>query len=236
MNNKTEQKTIEQGITWGYVRVSSTDGSQIADRQIIALENFGVDREYIITDMASGKNFTDRPNYQKLVGNENEQGLLRRGDTLVIKELDRLGRNRAEVKQQLELLKTKGVRCKVLDVPTTLMDIGEGQEWILDMINNILIEVLGSIAEQERIKINTRQREGIDAMPVNEEGVRVSKKKGKGKYGRPKLELPENFESVYNRVQNGGMSLNEAFKILEIKRSTYYKYAKELKNKLENNN
>lgn len=217
----------DKGITWGYARVSTKE--QVLDRQIQALEVFGVDKENIITDKQTGKDFEDRKNYNRLVGTADEVGILRKGDTLVIKELDRLGRNRAQVKEQLELLKEKGIRVKVLDVPTTLMDIAEGQEWIIDMINNILIEVLGSIAEQERIKINARQKEGIAAMPVNEEGVRVSTKQGRGKYGRPKLELPKNFADVYARTRTGAITNVEAMAILGIKRATFYKYVKQLK-------
>lgn len=220
-------KQIKGGITWGYARVSTK--GQVLDRQIEALEKYGVSKSNIVTDKATGKTFEDRPNYHKLVGSADEIGILRKGDVLVIKELDRLGRNRAQVKEQLELLKEKGIRVKVLDVPTTLIDINENQEWLIEMINNILIEVLGSIAEQERIKINTRQREGINAMPLNKEGVRVSTKQGRGKYGRPKLELPKNFADVYARTRSGAITNVEAMAILGIKRATFYKYVKQLK-------
>ena len=89
--------------------------------------------------------------------------ILRSGDTLVIKELDRLSRNKSDIKNELEYFKSIGVRVKILDIPTTLTDFPDEQIWVMDMINAILIEVLGSIAENERNKIRSRQREGIEA-------------------------------------------------------------------------
>lgn len=219
-------------MIYGYARVSSKD--QVLFRQIEALKKFGVPEENIVTDKATGKTFDKRDNYNRLIGSDNLIGVLRKGDTLVIKELDRLGRNKEQIKEQLELLKSKGIRVKVLDIPTTLIDIEKGSEWVIDMVTNILIEVLGSIAEQERIKISTRQREGIDAMPIGEDGVRVSTKVNKGKYGRPKFELPSNFADVYERTRTGAITNREAMKILDIKRATFYKYAKAYNENLKN--
>ena len=94
---------------------------------------------------------------------------MRRGDTLYIMSLDRLSRNKADIKQELQWFKEQNIRLKILGLPTSMVEVNKGQEWILDMIQNILIEVLASIAEQERINIKNRQREGIEA----------AKKKGK---------------------------------------------------------
>lgn len=220
-------------MIYGYARVSTKE--QTLERQIEALMNFGVPPENIVTDKSTGKDFNKRDNYNRLIGSDNLIGVLRKGDILVIKELDRLGRNKDQIKEQLELLKSRGIRVKVLDIPTTLIDIEEGSEWVIDMVTNILIEVLGSIAEQERIKINTRQREGIDAMPIGEDGVRISTKANKGKYGRPKFELPSNFADVYERTRTGVITNVEAMKILNIKRATFYKYAKHYNENLKNN-
>ena len=141
--------------TFGYARVSSRE--QHEDRQIEALTNYGVSRDNIIVDKCSGKD-TEREGYQYL-----KKQILRSGDTLVIKELDRLSRSKSDIKQELEFFKCKGIHVKILDIPTTLTDFPPEQMWVMDMINAILIEVLGSIAENERLKIRRRQREGIDA-------------------------------------------------------------------------
>lgn len=106
--------------------------------------------------------------------------MLRQGDTLVIKSLDRLSRNKRDIKTELEWFKDNNIRLKVIDLPTTMMDLPEGQEWVFEMVNNILIEVLGTIAEQERATIKSRQAEGIN----------TAKAKGV-KFGRPALQFPQ---------------------------------------------
>lgn len=224
---KMEDKIKMNRMTYGYVRVSSEN--QVLDRQIKALIDYGVPSENIIREKESGKKFNDRPVYNSLLGLDGSVARLRKFDTLVVKELDRLGRNKEQIKEQLKILRDMGVRVKVLDIPTTLMDLPEGSEWVINMVTNILIEVLGTIAEQERIKINTRQREGIDAMPVGDDGVKFSTKDGRGKYGRPKLKVPEEFAKYYEMTREGILTNSEAMKILGIKRSTFYKYAKAYK-------
>lgn len=192
--------------TFGYARVSSTD--QNLDRQMVALRQH-VPEENILCDKASGKN-TDRPNYQALKGALG----LRRGDTLYITSLDRLSRNKEDIKAELEWFKEKGVRVKILDLPTSLVEVPEGQEWILDMITNILVEVLSSIAEQERLTIRKRQREGIEAA------------KSKGKHmGRPRLVVPPDFPQVYTQWKNGDITAVGAMKALGLKRTSFYKIA-----------
>lgn len=128
--------------TYYYARVSSKD--QNLDRQIVAFKNLGAEDREIITDKESGKNL-DRPGYQAL-----KTTILRSGDTLVVKSLDRLSRNKRDITTELQYLRDSGIRLRVIDLPTTMMDIPEGQEWVFDMVNSILIEVLGTIAEQER--------------------------------------------------------------------------------------
>ena len=140
---------------FGYARVSSTE--QNLSRQLEALKKY-VSEENIITDKQSGKDL-NRPGYQSLKG----QLGLRKGDTLIVKSLDRLSRNKEEMKRELQWFKDHGIRFQVIDLPTTMIQLGEGQEWIRDMVNNIPIEVLSSIAEEERLTIVRRQREGIDA-------------------------------------------------------------------------
>ena len=138
-----------------YARVSSKE--QNLDRQIEAFKNLGADEREIICDKESGKNL-ERAGYQAL-----KTTMLRSGDTLIVKSLDRLSRNKADIKNELQYFKDNNIRLKVIDLPTTMMDLPKGQEWVFEMVNNILIEVLGTIAEQERQTIRQRQREGIDA-------------------------------------------------------------------------
>ena len=141
--------------TFYYARVSSQE--QNLDRQITAFEAMGATERDIITDKRSGKDL-DRAGYTAL-----KTTLLRRGDTLVVKSLDRLSRNKADINNELQYFHDNGIRVKVLDLPTTMLDYPPGQEWVLDMVNNILIEVLGTIAQQERETIRQRQAEGIAA-------------------------------------------------------------------------
>ena len=113
-----------------------------------AFKALGADERDIITDKESGKDF-NRAGYQAL-----KNGMLRQGDTLVIKSLDRLSRNKRDIKTELEWFKDNNIRLKVIDLPTTMMDLPDGQEWVFEIVNNILIEVLGTIAEQERANWN----------------------------------------------------------------------------------
>ena len=168
----------------GYARVSSKE--QNLSRQIEALKNYGVQEENILTDKASGKDL-NRPAYTSLkVG----FGKLVKGDTLVIKFLDRLSRNKNDIQDELRYFQQLGVRVVVLDLPTTMISVDDQNCWILDMISNILIEVISSIAEQERLTIKTRQAEGIAVMPVRN-GKRYSRKTGRYT-GRPKTKYPDN--------------------------------------------
>lgn len=189
---------------FGYARVSSRE--QHEDRQIEALTNYGVSRDNIIVDKCSGKG-TEREGYQYL-----KNQMLRNGDTLVIKELDRLSRSKSDIKQELEFFKCNGIHVKILDIPTTLTDFPPEQMWVMDMINAILIEVLGSIAENERLKIRRRQREGIDA--ALKKNVR---------FGRPAIAKPENWDSVVKQIDAKEISVSQALQALNISRSSYYR-------------
>ena len=189
---------------YGYARVSSRE--QNTDRQIEALTKFGVPETNIIIDKASGKD-TKREGYQYL-----KRQILRRGDTLVIKELDRLSRSKTDIKRELESFKEMGVRVKILDLPTTLTDFPPEQLWVQEMVTAILIEVLGSIAENERMKIRARQREGIEAA-----------KRRNVRFGRPPAPLPENWRDVMTAVQRGEMRPVDAMRELGVSRSHYYR-------------
>lgn len=156
------------GRIFGYARVSSKE--QNLDRQLMELRKY-VPEENIITDKQSGKDLA-RNGYQALKGVLG----LRSGDILYIMSLDRLSRSKSDIKTELQWFKDNSIRLMVLDMPTTMINIPEGQDWIIEMINNILIEVLSSMAEQERLTIRKRQSEGIAAA------------KAKGKHlGRPHI-------------------------------------------------
>ncbi len=189
---------------FGYARVSSKE--QNLDRQIIALQKY-VSKENILVDKASGKNL-ERASYQALKGALG----LRKGDILFITSLDRLSRNKVEIKQELQWFKDNGICLRILDLPTSLIEVPEGQEWIIEMIQNILIEVLASIAEQERLTIRKRQREGIEAARM------------KGKHmGRPSVKVPDNFEMVYQQWNAGQITAKRAMQLLDLKSSTFYR-------------
>lgn len=210
-------------MIFGYIRVS-TKGQNEA-RQIESLKDYvNIDNTYI--DKATGKNF-NRPQYMEL------KKILREGDTLYIKSLDRLGRNKQDTLKEIQWFKDRGILLKVLDIPTTLTDFPEGQKWVIDLVNNIIIEVYTSIAENELNTIKSRQREGIDAMPVNEAtGKKVSLKTGR-ETGRPERVVNNDFISVYERVQRKELTNKEAWTLLNMSKATYYRYIKEYKESLE---
>ena len=190
--------------TFYYARVSSRE--QNLDRQIEAFKKLGADEREIICDKESGKNL-ERSGYQAL-----KTAMLRSGDTLIIKSLDRLSRNKTDIKNELQYFKDNNIRLKVIDLPTTMMDLPEGQEWVFEMVNNILIEVLGTIAEQERQTIRQRQREGIN----------VAKSKGKH-LGRPQIELPDNYEAVIMQWKNNDITARQAMRMLGVSKSSFYR-------------
>lgn len=195
MNNKT----------FYYARVSSRE--QNLARQLEAFKKLGADEREIICDKESGKDF-NRSGYQA-----RKNTMLRSGDTLIVKSLDRLSRNKSDIKNELQYFKDNNIRLKVIDLPTTMMDLPEGQEWVFDMVNNILIEVLGTIAEQERETIRKRQREGIDAA------------KAKGKHlGRPQAVKPDNWDEVISKWRSKDITALEAYKILGVSKSVFYRW------------
>lgn len=200
--------------TFLYCRVSTKDQNE--DRQVIALRDYcsinkiEIEDRDIFIDKVSGKDF-DRPKYQAL------KQCLRDGDTVIVKELDRLGRNKEGIKQELDYFKKNKIRVKILNIPTTLIDLPDGQEWVFDMINNILIEVLGAIAEEERNKIRQRQREGIDALK--------ERNNGKGK-GRPIIEYPDNFKEVYIRWKSKEITGVKAMELTGLKKNSFYNLIK----------
>jgi len=206
----------------GYARVSSRE--QNLDRQLVALRDY-VEEDMIVTDMTSGKDL-NRPGYQSF---KYGIGKLRAGDELYIKSLDRLSRNKEDIKKELEYYASIGVRVKVIDIPTTMIDLPKGQEWVVEMVNNIIFEVLASFAEQERVSIKQRQAEGIAAMRVVN-GKRISNRTG-NPVGRPPLQYPSNWDEVYYMWKRGEITAVKAMGILGMKRTSFYRLVKEQKQK-----
>ena len=190
---------------YGYARVSSRD--QHLDRQLLELEKY-VDPRFIFQDKQSGKSM-DRPQYQLL------RKVAEKGSTIYLKSLDRLGRNKEQIKQELEYYKSEGIRVKILDLPTTMITVDAGQEWLIDMINNLLLEVLSTMAEQDRIRIKTTQAEGI----------RAAKNKNV-KFGRPVAVAPAGFDTEVAKWHNGEQSATTTFTKLGMSKTTFYKLVK----------
>ncbi|MBK5349128.1 recombinase family protein [Bacillus sp. TH44] len=194
-------------INFAYLRVSSND--QNLDRQYKAVQPYVTDEKYIYTDKASGKDM-DREGFQNMLK------AMRGGDTLYIKSIDRLGRNKQQIKEYLEYFKREKIRVKIIDLPTTMADVPDGQDWVIDMINNIIIEVYTSIAEQERRTIKERQREGIDAAAA------------KGKHlGRPVMKLPADWDRLYGEWKAKKIMAVEFMAAVNMKKATFYKKVKE---------
>ena len=199
-----------------YARVS-TKGQNEARQLEEAKKHPNVDEIFI--DKQSGKNFK-RPEYERM------KAKVVKGDEVIVTELDRLGRNKDGTVEELKWFKDHGVIVRILNLPTTLIDFPVGQEWVFAMVNNILIEVMASVAEEERNKIRKRQEEGIAAMPVVN-GKKYSTKKG-CTYGRKAIPLGDDFEKFLKKQKDGLMTVDECCKVLGIGRSTWYTRAKEL--------
>lgn len=192
-----------------YTRVSTKD--QNLARQLEEAKSYkNVDE--VFCDKQSGKTYS-RPEYERL------KSIVRKGDEVIVKEMDRLGRNKEATKDEIKWFKDNGITLRILELPTTLIDFN-GQEWIADMINNMLIEVLTTIAEQEVKKIDRRRAEGIAAMPVVN-GKKVSLKTGRAT-GRPQVELDDDFQKFLEKQKRGEMSVKECCNLLKISRSTWY--------------
>ncbi len=194
-----------------YARVSTQE--QNLARQLESAKNYKADIDEIFCDKVSGKNFK-RPEYERL------KSVVAKGDEVVVKELDRLGRNKGLIRKELEWFKENGIIVRILDIPTTLMEFPTGQEWVFDMVNSILIEVLSVMAEQEKEKINRRIKEGIAAMPVVD-GKKVSSKTGNA-MGRANKVSDDVFRKFLEKNKKGEMSVAECCRQMGISRPVWY--------------
>ena len=191
--------------TFAYCRVSSTDQNE--DRQVEAMLELGINERDIFIDKCSGKNF-DRPQYQAL------KLQLREGDVLVIKSIDRLGRNYKQICEEWrEIVRDIKANIKVVDMP--ILDTTRTDGLIGEVISDIVLQLLGYVAEQERAFIKQRQAEGI----------KLAKEKGK-RLGKPPIQYPENWQDVYKIWKSGSLTAREAMKRLNLKPTSFYKLAK----------
>ena len=189
---------------YGYVRVSSKDQNE--DRQLIALSEFPVPKKNIYMDKLSGKDF-NRPQYKRLLN------IIEEEDVLVIKSIDRLGRNYSEILDQWRYLtKNRKAYIVVLDMP--LLDTRKNHDLMGTLIADIVLQLLSYVAETERDNIRQRQAEGIAA----------AKKRGV-KFGRPVKKIPMDFYRVYNRWKNNKISGREAARLLGVAYNTFIKWA-----------
>ena len=192
-------------MDYGYARVSTREQNEL--RQLVALEQFGLPESQIFVDKQSGKDF-NRRSYKRLVRK------LRPGDTLVIKSIDRLGRNYTEILEQWRLItKEKSAAIVVLDMP--LLDTRQSRDLTGTLIADIVLQLLSYVAQTEREFIHQRQAEGIAAAKAN--GVR---------FGRPLIEQPESFPAVKELWTSGRISAREAARQLGISAKTFARWAK----------
>lgn len=189
--------------TYGYVRVSTKQQNEA--RQMDEMLAQGIELKNIYIDKESGKDF-NRKAYQRLIYRK-----MKRGDVLVVKSIDRLGRNYQEILNEWKVItKEKGYYVKILDMP--LLDTAKDKDLIGTVIADIVLQLLSFIAENERNTIRQRQAEGIQA--AMKRGVR---------FGRPKLPYPEEFELIVEKWENKELSTKEAMRLTNFKYSTFYK-------------
>jgi len=191
---------------WGYARVSTTQQNE--DRQVVELRPLVTTESHLLVEKQSGKNF-DRPIYQSL------KNIMREGDTLVVKSLDRLGRNYEQMKEEWKDLSDRGIKIRVLDTP--MLDTSKyDDELMAKFVSDVVLNVLSFVAENERKNIRQRQKEGIA----------IAKTKGVN-FGRPKIKYPEQFENVYKDWKCGKIKSVDAIKALDLKKTTFYKMIRE---------
>jgi len=202
MNKKTK---ATNGVTYGYVRVSTRDQNEA--RQLVAMKQFGVPDSCIFMDKQSGKDF-NRPEYLKLVHG------LHPNDVLVVKSIDRLGRNYEDILEQWRVItKEKQAAIVVLDMP--LLDTRQGRDLTGTLIADIVLQLLSYVAETERAFIRQRQAEGIAA----------AKARGQ-RFGRPQKERGDEYIACVEQWRSGVLSAAEAGRRLGVSHNTFLKWAR----------
>lgn len=199
----------DKNNVYGYVRVSTKDQNE--DRQMIALDEAGVLIRNIFLDKQSGKDF-NRPAYLRMLDR------LKEGDVVIIKSIDRLGRNYEEIMEQWRIItKEKRTDIKVIDMP--LLDTTKCKDLLGTFISDLVLQVLSFVSENERTNIRQRQREGIDAALAK--GVQ---------FGRPRKEH-EAFEYAAGLYRQKKIPLEEALEMCDMSRSTFYRHLRGISTK-----
>ena len=183
---------------FGYARVSSKEQNE--ERQLEAFKEFNIDERDIYIDKQSGKDFN----------------ILRENDLLVIKSIDRLGRNYSQIIEEWQDI-TKNIKADIVVIDMPLLDTRNNKDLLGNFISDLVLQILSYVAEQERTFIKQRQKEGINVAKNN--GV---------KFGRPKIEKPQNFDIVVNRWKNKEIKSKEAMEILGLKSNTFYNMLKDM--------
>ena len=190
--------------SYGYIRVSTKE--QHEDRQLIALRDFPVREDRIYMDKLSGTNF-DRPQYRKLIRR------LRPGDVLVIKAIDRLGRNYDDIQEQWRII-TKEIRADIVVLDMPLLDTRKkGRDLTGTFISDMVLQILSYVAQIKRENIRSRQAEGIAAAKAK--GIR---------FGRSRKEIPDQFTGLYRSYREGSISARAAARLLGISHSTFLRW------------
>ena len=192
---------------FGYVRVSSKEQNE--DRQLIAFKDFGIDERDIYIDKQSGKDF-NRNQYNIL------KNVLRENDVLVIKSIDRLGRNYNMIIDEWKDI-TKNIKADIVVIDMPLLDTRKNKDLLGTFISDLILQILSYVAEQERTFIKQRQKEGIASAKIN--GV---------KFGRPKIEKPDNFDIVVSQWKNKEIKTKEALELLNLRPNTVYTMVKDI--------
>lgn len=197
-------------MIYGYVRVSTKEQNE--DRQLIAMNERQINRKNIFIDKESGKDF-NRQKYQQLLRK------LRKGDIIVIKSIDRLGRNYKEIIEQWrKITQTKKADIIVLDMP--LLDTTKNKDLLGTLISDLILQILSFVAENERTLIRQRQSEGIAAA------------KAKGiKFGRPKKYLLKDYNNLFEKKERGEITTKQLLETTKMSKGTYINLMKEYKNK-----
>lgn len=191
---------------YGYARVSTRE--QNIERQLIALTEAGVEEQNIYIDKQSGKNF-ERPAYVEMMS------LIQEGDLLIVKSIDRLGRNYQEIMEQWRII-TKERKADICIQDMPLLDTTKTKDLLGTFISDVVLQLLSFVAENERDNIRQRQAEGIAAAKAR--GVR---------FGKPMIPIPDNFPELYKQWQAGNISIKEFATVCNMGRSTMYNRIKE---------
>lgn len=190
---------------FGYARVSSKEQNE--ERQINAFKEMNINERDIYIDKQSGKDF-ERKQYNIL------KNILRENDLLIIKSIDRLGRNYEMIMNEWKDI-TKNIKADIFVIDMPLLDTRNNKDLLGTFISDLVLQILSYVAEQERTFSKARQKEGIESA------------KNKGiKFGRPKIEKPQNFDIVVNMWKNKEIKSKEAMELLNLKPNTFYNMVK----------